>query len=106
MKNLIIFLSILLICSYALPRDWEIDEFEAYELANKIPAVIELKESVEKINIALVEKPTEDSPEYIFKVYEEFPDHITTYGWYSVDAETGEVYDEITLTPVELIYED
>ena len=35
---------------------------------------------------------------YIFRGYNNLPDHIATFGWYAVDVFTGEAYDTMTLT--------
>ena len=35
---------------------------------------------------------------YIFRGYNNLPDHIATFGWFAVDVFTGEAYDTLTLT--------
>lgn len=35
---------------------------------------------------------------YIFRRYENYPDHCVTIGWYVVDIETGECFDTNVLT--------
>ena len=70
--------------------------------------------SVEEAGVILFQLMGEDIPEshfeyididytdgfqyYIFKGFNDFPDHRVTFGWYAVDIHSGDVYDTNVLT--------
>ncbi|MBD8838889.1 hypothetical protein IFU39_13795 [Paenibacillus sp. CFBP 13594] len=59
---------------------------EAFDLLYK-----KIKKDVDKYNLSMMEDG-ESEGKYVIRVFEDFPDHIATYGWYYVDKNTGAVY--------------
>ncbi|WP_411735097.1 hypothetical protein [Paenibacillus sp. M2] len=59
---------------------------DAFDLVYK-----KIKKDVDKYSLSMMEDG-ESEGKYVIRVFEDFPDHIATYGWYYVDMNTGAVY--------------
>lgn len=68
----------------------------AAKLDEKIKASDNVHLSCEKVEFHNV--GSERRCYYIFRYYNDFPDHRATVGWYAVDVETGECFDTHVLT--------
>ncbi len=68
----------------------------ALMLSEKLPDYDNRHLSYEKSVIHNVSN--EERCYYIFRSYDDFPDHRATTGWYSVDVETGECFNTNVLT--------
>lgn len=72
-------------------------EQKGVSLVSSLPEVREFKKAVEeggrsKFGIAVDHGPSEDEPYYTIQVFEFFPDHRTTFGWFRYDPRSGDVY--------------
>ena len=79
-------------------------------LVNNLPEFQELKKLIDKngkstLNLEITERPTKESPYYIIRVYEAFPDHRATVNWYRVSPD-GKIWqqDLSTVDKWDLIY--
>ncbi|WP_337034817.1 stalk domain-containing protein [Paenibacillus illinoisensis] len=50
-----------------------------------------IKKDADKYKLSFMEDGTA-SGKYVIRVFENYPDHIATYGWYQVDMYSGAVY--------------
>ncbi|MGV2887183.1 hypothetical protein [Paenibacillus taichungensis] len=50
-----------------------------------------IKKDADKYKLHFMEDGTSEG-RYVIRAYEDFPDHIATYGWYHVDMQNGAVY--------------
>lgn len=65
----------------------------AVDLVSELPEVREFKKAVEeggrsKFYVEMAAKPTKDEPYYLIQVFEVFPDHRATFGWYKYYPKT------------------
>ncbi|MWV42127.1 hypothetical protein GRF59_00655 [Paenibacillus sp. HJL G12] len=74
------------------PVTTAISEDKAMELVYQ-----KIKKDADKYHLKMMIDSADDK-EYSIHVFEDYPDHIATYGWYSVTKTTAKVYHEDMIT--------
>lgn len=69
----------------------------ATQAISTLPEVQEFRGEVERggrstFSVEIGAAPTGDEPYYTVQVFEIFPDHRSTFGWYRYDPKTGSIY--------------
>ncbi|MBI2617240.1 hypothetical protein HYW55_03850 [Candidatus Gottesmanbacteria bacterium] len=67
------------------------------ERVSKLPEVVEFQQAVEEggrstFHVDIAKDPTADERFYLIQVFELFPDHRTTFGWYRYNPDEQKIY--------------